>query len=478
MIPLSLGAVAAAVGGTLAHAPDPDLTVTGPVVVDSREVCTGALFVAVAGERVDGHDYAAAAVDAGAVGVLAARPVGVPAVVVEDVVAALGRLARHVVDDVDEVTVVGVTGSTGKTTTKDLLAQVLARRGPTVAPAGSFNNEIGLPLTVLRADRDTRHLVLEMGARGRGHIADLCAVAPPRIGLVLNVGTAHVGEFGSREGVAAAKGELVEALATDGVAVLNGDDPLVSAMVSRTSARVVRFGESPTCDVRAGDVALDGHGHARFTLHTPEGAAPVALRLVGAHQVANALAAAAVARACGLGADEIAEALGEATTRSPWRMEVTERHDGLVVVNDAYNANPESMAAALKALRSLAQGRRTWAVLGEMRELGDTADAEHDALGRLVVRLDVARLVAVGAGAARIHTGARLEGSFGEESVYVPDVESAVALLRAQVGPSDVVLVKASRAVGLERVAEALLAGDGTGRTPGEGARGAAGVRP
>jgi UDP-N-acetylmuramoyl-tripeptide--D-alanyl-D-alanine ligase len=475
VIARTLAEVAEAVGGSLADAGDGAAVVTGPVVVDSRQVTAGALFVAVAGERVDGHDFAAAAVGAGAAGVLASRPVGVPAVVADDVVAALARLARHVADALPGARVVGLTGSSGKTTTKDVVAQLLARLGPTVATQGSFNNEIGLPLTVLRADEDTRHLVLEMGARGRGHIAALCRTAPPRVGVVLNVGTAHLGEFGSREGVAQAKGELVEALPPDGLAVLNADDPLVAAMASRTRARVVTFGESPAADVRAEDVTLDVRGCAAFTLVTPEGRAPVVLPLVGAHMVPNALAAACVAREDGAPVRDVADALGAVTSVSRWRMEVSEREDGLVVVNDAYNANPESMRAALKSLQTLGAGRRTWAVLGEMRELGEGSDEEHDALGRLAVRLDVSRLVVVGEGAARIHAGATLEGSFGEESVYVPDVESAVTLLRAQAEPGDVVLVKASRAVGLERVADALLAGDGA---PGAGGDAPAEVRP
>jgi UDP-N-acetylmuramoyl-tripeptide--D-alanyl-D-alanine ligase len=434
--------------------------VTGPVVVDSRRVRPGSLFTAVVGERVDGHDFADVAIDAGAVAVLASRPVDAPAVVVGDVVAALGRLARAVVDRLPATVVVGITGSSGKTSTKDLLAQVLERLGPTVAPAGSFNNEIGLPLTVLRAEEATRHLVLEMGARGHGHVAYLCGIAPPRIGVVLNVGSAHLGEFGGREEVAKAKGELVEALPPDGLAVLNADDPNVAAMAARTAARTVAFGLSPDADVRATGVRMEA-GLPAFTLTTPEGSAPVRLRLYGEHHVSNALAAACVARELGMGVDQVAVALSEATARSRWRMEVTERADGVTVVNDAYNANPESMRAALSALLALAAGRRTWAVLGEMRELGETAGDEHEALGRLAVRLGVSRLVAVGEGAARVHAGAELEGSTGEESVFVPDADGAVELLRREVAPGDVVLVKASRAAGLDAVAAALLEGPG-----------------
>ena len=460
MIALTLAELADAVGGRLVDAPDPAVVVRGPVTVDSRLAGPGALFVALPGERADGHDFAVAAVQAGAVAVLATRPVGVPAVLVDDGVTALGRLARAALARLPQLALVGVTGSSGKTSTKDLLAQVLTGLGPVVAPPGSFNNEIGLPLTVLRADAATRALVLEYGARGAGHIRYLTELAPPRVGVVLNVGSAHLGEFGSREAIAQAKGELVEALPgadAGGVAVLNADDPLVTTMGTRTNARVVRFGEASDADVRAADVRLDELGRPAFTLVTAGGSAAVQLRLHGAHQVSNALAAAAVALELGLPLEQVAGALAAAVALSRWRMEVVERADGVVVINDAYNANPDSMRAALKALVDLAGGRRTWAVLGEMRELGDDAALEHDAIGRLAVRLDVSRLVVVGEGAKPTHLGASLEGSWGDESVHVPDVAAALALLEDELAPGDVVLVKASRAAGLERVAEALL---------------------
>ncbi|HEY5186444.1 MAG TPA: UDP-N-acetylmuramoyl-tripeptide--D-alanyl-D-alanine ligase [Actinomycetes bacterium] len=458
MIELTLAEVAAAVGGVLADVPDPDAVVTGPVTVDSRRVAPGGLFVAVAGAHHDGHDFAATAVASGAVAVLAARPVGVPAVVVGDVVAGLGRLAGTVRRRLPGLHVVGITGSSGKTSTKDLLAQLLERLGPTVAPPGNYNNEIGLPLTVLAADPTTRFLVLEMGARGLGHIRELTDIAVPDVGVVLNVGTAHVGEFGSQESIAVAKGELVEALPERGLAVLNADDPLVRPMAGRTAARVVRYGESDGADVRAVDVALDERGRPRFELISAAGRAVVAMRLVGEHQVSNALAAAAVALDAGAPLDVVAEALTEAEPRSRWRMEVVERPDGVTVVNDAYNANPESMRAALKALVALAGDRRSWAVLGEMGELGAEHIAAHDTIGRLAVRLNVDKLIVVGAGAKAMHLGAGMEGSWDDESVFVTDVEAAVALLREQLRPGDVVLVKASRAAGLERVAAALLA--------------------
>jgi UDP-N-acetylmuramoyl-tripeptide--D-alanyl-D-alanine ligase len=450
VIPLTLAEVADAVGGELHDVADPRVPVTGDVELDSRRIRPGGLFVALAGERVDGHEHAAGAVGAGAVGVLAARPVGVPAVVVPDVPAALADLARAVLDRLPDVTVVGLTGSSGKTSTKDLVAQLLAELGPTVAPPGSFNNELGHPYTVLRSTVDTRYLVLEKSARGIGHVAWLTRIARPRIGVVLNVGTAHLGEFGSRENIALAKGELVEALPADGVAVLNADDPLVLAMADRTAARVVTVGLADTADVRAVDVTQDERGTPSYELVTAAGSVPVTLSVHGEHQVGNSLAAAAVALELGMPLPALADALGRARALSRWRMEVTERPDGVLVVNDAYNANPESMAAALRALSTMARGRRSWAVLGEMAELGASAADAHRRVGELTAELGVDRVVLVGPGAQRLYAGAR------EGAVHVDDADAAIALLRAQLRPEDVVLVKASRSAGLERVALAL----------------------
>ncbi|HEU4676297.1 MAG TPA: UDP-N-acetylmuramoyl-tripeptide--D-alanyl-D-alanine ligase [Motilibacteraceae bacterium] len=461
MIPMTLAEIAEAVGGTLLGGPEAAaVVVTAPASVDSRSVQPGGLFVAVPGEHVDGHDFARGAVDAGAAAALVARADldVAPAVRAEDTVAALQALGAAVRDRVAEGTlVVGITGSSGKTSTKDLLAAVLETAGETVATAGSYNNELGLPLTLTRVTPTTRHLVLEMGARHLGNIRELCELARPTVGVVLNVGSAHVGEFGSREAIAQTKGELVESLPAHGVAVLNADDPLVRAMAARTAARVVLVGESPEADVRAENVRLDGAARATFDLVTGGGRAEVRLRLHGEHHVANALSVAAVALEAGLSLEDTAAALSAAAPRSRWRMEVVERNDGVTVVNDAYNANPESMRAGLKALVNMAQGRRTWAVLGEMLELGDSSRDEHDAIGRLAVRLDVSRLVVVGQGARPMHLGAALEGSWGDESAWVPDADAALALLREELAPGDVVLVKASRAAGLEKVAEALI---------------------
>ncbi len=470
MIPLSLAKIAEITRATRTGGA-PDAVVTGPVLIDSRAAEPGALFAAVRGERADGHDFVAAAVAAGAVAALVERPVGngLPAIVVDDVVAALGRLARGVVDRLPELTTVGITGSSGKTSTKDLLAQVTARLGPTVAPVGSFNNEIGHPLTVLRADAGTRYLVLETSARGVGHIAYLTQIAPPRIGVVLNVGTAHIGEFGSRDVVARAKGELVEALTAHGTAVLNADDPLVRTMAARTAAKIVTYGRAPDATVRATGEWLDEQGRPRFSLVTPEGSRPVTLRLHGAHSVGNALAAAAVARELGMPPPEIADALSAATTVSRWRMEVGERADGVTVVNDAYNANPESVRAALDALRHMAKERRSYAVLGEMAELGAVSREEHEKIGRYAAESGVSGLFVIGAAAAPVLAGAKQVGSWTGECVQVDDSAAAVAALGDRLRPRDVVLIKGSRVAGLERVAQAVLDGEPAGDSPTTG---------
>ncbi|KXP14574.1 UDP-N-acetylmuramoyl-tripeptide--D-alanyl-D-alanine ligase [Tsukamurella pseudospumae] len=493
MIELTLRQVADIVGGTLHDVPDPEALVTGTVEFDSREIGPGGLFLALPGARVDGHEFAATAVEKGAVVVLGARPVGVPAIVVPvsgetdnrvmalendvdgagaAVLKALGDLAAYCTKTLaaDGLTVVGVTGSAGKTSTKDLIAAVLRPLGETVAPPGSFNNEIGHPWTALRATASTRFLVLEMSARGIGHVAALARVAPPRIGVELNVGTAHLGEFGSREAIAQAKGELVEALPAEGLAVLNADDAVVAAMASRTIARIVRYGTADA-DVAAEDVTVDGTARACFTLRAPGGgAAPVALKVHGEHQVHNALAAAAVGLECGASVEQVAEALSGAGAASPRRMDVFTTEDGVTVVNDTYNANPDAMRAALRSLVLMSEHdeagerlpgrerRRTFAVLGEMGELGDDSIVEHDRLGRFLVRLDITSTICVGTSRA-VHAlwqGAVMEGSWGSEAIRVDTREDAVERLRAELQPGDLVLVKASKSEKMWEVAEHL----------------------
>lgn len=441
-----------------------DVLVTGAVVTDSREAVTGSLYVARVGEHADGHRFVGSARAGGAVAALTGHVVdGLPCVVVPDVQEAFARLGRAVVDRVPELTVVGITGSSGKTSTKDLLAAVLSTRGETVAPVGSLNSEVGVPLTVCRLTPTTRYLVAEMGASGMGHIEYLTRIAPPRIGVVLNVGSAHLGLFGSRANIARAKAELVRALPKDGLAVLNADDPVVAAMAEQTAARVVTVGRSERADLRASDVALDAAGHPRFTMHTAQGATLVRLGLYGAHQVGNALAVAAVALELGMSLADVAAAISSARPVSRWRMAVHDRPDGVTVINDAYNANPDSMRAALKALAAMGQGRRTWAVLGAMLELGPESDSEHAALGQLAVQLKVDRLVVVGEAARSIDRGARAArattpGAHDDGSTCVPDIDTAEALLSRELEPGDIVLVKSSRDAGLRWLGDRLVA--------------------
>lgn len=497
MIALTVAQIAEIVGGRLADISPEQAArtvVTGTVEFDSRRIAPGGLFLALPGARADGHDHAAAAVAAGAAAVLAARPVGVPAIVVSPadsapdsrsgalehddaagsgaaVLAALAKLAAAVsaVLVAKGLTIVGITGSSGKTSTKDLIAAVLAPLGEVVAPPGSFNNELGHPWTVLRADENTDYLVLELSARHRGNIAELAAIAPPQVAVVLNVGTAHLGEFGSREAIAETKAELAQAVPESGVVVLNVDDPAVAAMAGKTAARVVRVSRAAPADVWAGPVALDELARPRFTLHSGQGESQVRLGVSGDHQVGNALCAAAVALECGATPQQVTDALAGAGPISRHRMQVSTRADGVTVIDDSYNANPDSMRAALQALAWIARGedpgaevRRSWAVLGEMAELGEDAISEHDRIGRLAVRLDVSRLIVVGVGrsmGAMLH-GAVMEGSWGAEATAVQDVHAALALLRSELRPGDVVLVKASNSAGLTALAEALTSED------------------
>src|SRR5271166_3446848 len=459
MIDLTVARIAEIVGGTLADiSPDAaaECHVTGTVEFDSRAVGPGGLFLALPGARSDGHDHAASAVAAGAVAVLAARPVGVPAILVPAIVvtprpapegragvlehdadgsgaavlAALAKLAKAVAAELvaGGLTIIGITGSSGKTSTKDLVAAVLEPMGEVVAPPGSFNNELGHPWTVLRATRRTDYLILEMSARHPGNIAELAEIAPPAIGVVLNVGTAHLGEFRSREAIAQTKSELPQAIPRSGVVVLNVDDPAVSAMAEVTVARVVRVSrgsqtDAGPADVWAGPIALDELARPQFTLHSANSDVDVRLAVHGDHQVGNALCAAAVALECGATTEQVASALAGAGPVSQHRMRVSTRADGVTVIDDAYNANPDSMQAGLQALAWIARSggepgpRRSWAVLGEMAELGDDAISEHDRIGRLAVRLDVSRLVVVGMGRSMsaMHHGAVMEGSWGSE---------------------------------------------------------------
>jgi UDP-N-acetylmuramoyl-tripeptide--D-alanyl-D-alanine ligase len=457
VIALTLEAVAEIVGGSVEGDAD-GVVVDGPVVIDGREAAPGSLFVAFVGEHADGHDHAPQAQANGAVAVLGTRATGLPTVVVADPQAALQRLASHVVAQVrgqGGLTVLALTGSQGKTSTKDLLAAVLAGAGPTVATRGSFNNELGMPLTALRVEPDTRYLVLEMGARGRGHLAELTALVAPDVSVVLNVGTAHLGEFGSRDAIAQAKSELVSNLRPAGVAVLNADDDRVAAMAALAPGRVLTFGTTDRADVRLEELELDRLGRPAFSLVTGDDRQPVTLQLVGAHQATNAAAAAAAALAVGLSLDGVAASLSGVSSLSKWRMELHELPGGMLLIDDSYNANPESMRAAVDALVSIGAGpdvRRTVAVLGVMLELGADSESSHRELGAYAgSRVD--QLVVVGPDARGIHEAAV---DAGRPSVFVEDNTGAIGWLREHLAEGDAVLVKASRGARLDEVAAAL----------------------
>ncbi len=448
MIPLRLAEIAAVVGGRVEG--DCAVTVTAPPVLDSRLAEPGSLFVAFAGQHADGHDHAGPAGAAGAVAVLGSRPTPLPTVVVVAAQAALQALAVDVVARLrDRLCVVGLTGSQGKTGTKDLLAAVLSSVAPTVATIGSLNNELGVPLTMLRTDATTRFLALEMGARHVGDIAALTGMIAPDIAVVLNVGQAHLGEFGSRAAIARTKGELVQGLAPGGTAVLNADDPRVVAMRSLTDGPVLTFGRAEHADVRVLDLALDRLARPSFTLQTAATSASLALPIVGAHQALNASAAAAAGLAAGVPLDVAAAALATASL-SKWRMELRDLAVGATLVNDSYNANPDSTRAAMDALAAIDAGAgRRIAVLGELLELGDESAAEHRAVGRYAAsRADL--VVTIGEAARSIAAGA------GERAVTLADNDAAVDWLRGHLAANDVVLVKASRGARLDEVAAAL----------------------
>ncbi|AJT40714.1 UDP-N-acetylmuramoyl-tripeptide--D-alanyl-D-alanine ligase [Psychromicrobium lacuslunae] len=496
MIELFATHIASLTAGRLSSTVPEDLRIDlAQITTDSRESGPGSTYVAKPGEHSDGHNFIPAAAEAGAVLMIAERevldPQGVPypAVIVKDAVIAMGQLAAEAVRlirEQGEVSVIGITGSAGKTTTKDLLAGILSSIAPTVAPEGSYNGEIGVPLTVFRADFDTRYLVVEMGATGIGHINYLTGLVKPDIGVVLGVGSAHAGEFGGVENIAIAKGEMVEALTEQGIAVLNLADHRVAAMAQRTVAPVLWFAEGGVQPpegalvVQAWHVSTDSAARPSFELEFPErpgeagasdaepastesvgaGSARSPQRfevhsgLIGVHHVNNLLAAAAAAWALGLNGEQIAQALDGQKAKSRWRMELTERPDGVTVLNDAYNANPESMRAALRTLAELGREsgrptRRTWAVLGPMLELGEDSILEHNALGQVVVRLNISRLIVIGAEARAMHIGAINEGSWGDESIFVDDIEAAYEILERELCSGDIVLFKSSRDAGV-----------------------------
>ena len=446
MITLTAGEIALLVGGEVFC--DKDLLVSKAPVFDSRLATPGCFFLALKGENADGHEFAAEAYRNGSMFSLTSQRIDGPCIVVKDVLEALSILAAFVRKRLDKLIVIGITGSQGKTSTKDLLTHMLGAVGPTVAPAGSFNNDLGLPITLLECDDRTRFCILEMGARHMGDIARLCEIAKPNIGVVLTVGTAHIGEFGSREIIAKTKGELIESLGKDGVAILGTYDEFTPKMASLHQGEVILFGESADIQVRAADIEMR-EGRPHFDLVTPAGRDAVGMRAVGAHQVSNALAVAAVGTALSLPLELIASSLSTAEISSKWRMELHESAD-LLIINDAYNANPESMSAAMRALVLFAQerGGSAWAFVGKMNELGQTQAPQSAAIGALAVELGIDHLVEINApeygepvGAMVIHQR--------------PTIESAIDLVE-YFAPGDVVLVKASRSQGFEVLAESL----------------------
>ena len=450
MIPMKASEIAVVVNGTLHGS---DVLVSEAPVIDSRVAIDGSLFLAVQGENVDGHGFVDDAFAHGAVLAITSKPVSQRHIIVDDVVAALGKLAQHVRSNLLDLTVIGITGSQGKTTTKELLASILSSAAATVAPHGNFNNEIGAPISLLHCTETTKYCIVEMGARHPGDIAHLCSIAQPNIGVVLKVGSAHVGEFGSMQAIAETKSELIQSLGPEGIAILGTYDDFTPAMARAHKGKTLTFGESSECDIRATDIEVR-EGRAHFDLITPEGRSAVGLRIVGLHQVANALAVASVATVLGFSLDQIASGLSTAESEAKWRMEIEEL-PSLVLINDAYNASPEATAAALQTLALFAQerGGESWAFLGKMHELGESSNTDHAAIGTLASDLGIDHLVCVGAP----EYAASISASSATSIHRCADIAEAIEVAN-NLSKGDVVLVKASRSEKLEILADAISA--------------------
>ena len=450
MISISASEVAQIVGGALIG---DNVTITAPAVLHSSQATPGSIFLAIKGEHVDGHDFAGDAFKHGAVLALTTKSIAGNHIVVSDVTEALGKLAHYVRQALKDLIVIGITGSQGKTTTKELLNSVLSQVGETVSPSGNYNNDLGAPLSLLQCTPETKFCIVEMGARHQGDIARLATIARPNVGVVLKVGSAHVGEFGSVEMIAKTKSELISTLENSAVAILGNYDSYTPAMAALHMGRTITFGETPDCDIRATDIEFR-EGRAHFDLVTPDGRSAVGLRIIGLHQVANALAVAAVATEVGLTLDQIAGGLSTAESHAKWRMEIVELPQ-LLLINDAYNASPEAMAAALSTLSLFAQerGGQSWAFLGKMHELGESSQTDHAAIGTLASELGIDHLVCVGAPEYALHIS-----DDGTTTVhFCADKEEALGVAKA-LSPGDVVLVKASRSEKLEELAEAISA--------------------
>lgn len=474
MIRLTLDELVTAVSGNLLNRANHDantLEVTGSVETDSRLVGPGSVFFAKPGEFTDGHNFVAAAQDAGAVVAVVEREVSgvtIPQILVSNVVLALGELAKYVLAEVrksGQLKVIGITGSNGKTTTKNMLRAILSTSGETVAPIESYNNEVGAPISVLKVSRETRFLVAELGADGLGSIAYLAKMIQPDIAVELKVGMAHAGEFGGIETTAEIKAELLKEISSDSISVLNADDTYVRQMAIDVPGKAIWFGTQPGSDYWAEnyELTIDGTG---FDLHWPsaEGAnqpelSRVQLQILGEHHVMNALASAAVADQLGIPRAAIVKALQDLPLAEKWRMQLTHTADGMTVINDAYNASPDSTKAALQTLAQLGRqtGRRTVAILGEMAELGEFARTEHDAIGRTAVRLNIDLVIAIGEKAKLIYMGANLEGSYDGESQYIESLDGALATVRGMLRRGDIVLVKSSKSANLRHLGDNLL---------------------
>ncbi len=460
MISISVAEIAAAVGGAVIG--DPDARVTSGVEIDSRLIKPGFLFVAKPGEVTDGHNFADAAIAEGAVALMVQRELAVdkPQILVDDVVVALGKLAKHVLQtlrETSELTVIGVTGSNGKTSTKNMLRAALSPFGETIAPRESFNNEVGAPLSMLLASATTRFLVVELGAGGIGSIDYLADMCKPDVGVELKVGLAHVGEFGGIEVTAKIKAELIRHIRPGGTLIYNADDSYCSAMAAGFEGRTIGFGTSDT-DYRAHGHRLSLEGTSATVEYSDGEQQELTLRILGEHQIMNALATIAVCDSLGLDRSKVRKALSELPLAERWRMQL-ENLDGVAIINDAYNASPDSTKAALQTLAILGRetGRRTIAILGEMAELGKFSAEEHDAIGRIVVRLNIDQLVVVGEKAKLIHMGASQEGSWDGESKFFESIDEALEAVRGMLVSGDIVLVKSSKSANLRHLGDALM---------------------
>jgi UDP-N-acetylmuramoyl-tripeptide--D-alanyl-D-alanine ligase len=449
MIPLSAREISVIVKGAL-HG-EPNVIVSMPAVFDSREAKNGSLFLALVGDNQDGHDFVEAAIGNGAVLTFSTRNVKGNHVVVSDVIEAVSLLAQFVRSKLSDMTVIGITGSQGKTSTKDLLRSICSASGKTVAPMASYNNELGVPLTLLQCNEQTQYCIIEMGARHKGDITKLCSVVKPDIGVVLRVGNAHIGEFGSQDAIAQTKSELIQSLSSDGVAILGSYDKFTIAMKALHKGKTLTFGENQSDDVRAADIETR-EGRAHFDLVTPQGRDAVGLRLIGTHHVSNALAAAAVATSLGIPIEVIAGALSTAEISSKWRMELHEL-DGLMLINDSYNANPESMAAALRTLLLFAQerGGESWAFVGKMHELGESSATHHLDIGTLAQEIGIDHCVAIATPEYAPVSGGNASMTFHN----LATIENAIEF-SSYINQGDVVLVKASRAEHFELLADGI----------------------